>query len=288
LTVATGNARRLEGAPFATEIRERVAVEVATYTREQGHPPGLAVVVCGRSAPSMVYLQRILKACADVGIDGSLVDVDGADAAAQEAELTTAIELTTTHSTHDAATVAKMITRGQFSRSFWPGVILAGQNLPLLPFIFAPTPPGPPALPLLARPHPPSAPLWSLGRKRPGGAAPAPAQGDGSSYQPPRTFTEEALCRMWGALLEMERVGIHDNFFHLGGHSLLATQVVSRVRAELGVEVSLRTLFAGPTVADRELVLGVRQRVPPHPCRPRARNRASTLPGERRVRLCAR
>ncbi|MFP2931953.1 phosphopantetheine-binding protein [Pyxidicoccus sp. 3LG] len=80
--------------------------------------------------------------------------------------------------------------------------------------------------------------------------SPEPAQGDASSYQPPRTFTEEALCRMWGALLEMERVGIHDNFFHLGGHSLLATQVVSRVRAELGVEVSLRTLFAGPTVAD--------------------------------------
>jgi methylenetetrahydrofolate dehydrogenase (NADP+) / methenyltetrahydrofolate cyclohydrolase len=92
LSVAAGNARRLEGAPFAAEIRERVATEVATYTREQGHPPGLAVVVCGRSAPSMVYLQRILKACADVGIEGSLVDVPGDDAATQAAELTAAIE----------------------------------------------------------------------------------------------------------------------------------------------------------------------------------------------------
>jgi methylenetetrahydrofolate dehydrogenase (NADP+)/methenyltetrahydrofolate cyclohydrolase len=91
LTVATGSARRLEGAPFATEIRERVAADVATYTREQGHAPGLAVVVCGRSAPSMVYLQRILKACADVGIEGSLVDVEGEDAAAQEAALTEAL-----------------------------------------------------------------------------------------------------------------------------------------------------------------------------------------------------
>jgi len=91
LTVAAGSARRLEGAPFATEIRQRVAAEVATYTREQGHPPGLAVVVCGRSAPSMVYLQRILKACADVGIEGSLVDVPGEDAATQEAELTAAL-----------------------------------------------------------------------------------------------------------------------------------------------------------------------------------------------------
>jgi len=92
LTVAAGSARRLEGAPFATEIRERVAAEVATYTREQGHPPGLAVVVCGRSAPSMVYLQRILKACADVGIDGSLVDVEGDDAATQEAGLSAALQ----------------------------------------------------------------------------------------------------------------------------------------------------------------------------------------------------
>jgi methylenetetrahydrofolate dehydrogenase (NADP+) / methenyltetrahydrofolate cyclohydrolase len=89
---ATHTARRLEGAPFATEIRERVAADVATYMKEQGHAPGLAVVVCGRSAPSMVYLQRILKACADVGIDGTLVDVEGDDAAAQDAGLTAALE----------------------------------------------------------------------------------------------------------------------------------------------------------------------------------------------------
>ncbi|MCY0997072.1 amino acid adenylation domain-containing protein [Myxococcus sp. MISCRS1] len=80
--------------------------------------------------------------------------------------------------------------------------------------------------------------------------SPEAPQGDASTQQAPRTFTEETLCRMWASLLGMARVGIHDNFFQLGGHSLLATQVVSRVRAELGVEVSLRTLFAAPTVAD--------------------------------------
>jgi methylenetetrahydrofolate dehydrogenase (NADP+)/methenyltetrahydrofolate cyclohydrolase len=84
-------ARLLEGAPFASEIRDRVATEVATYVAQHGHPPGLAVVVCGRSAPSMVYLERILKACAQVGIDGSFVDVAGDDAETQEAELTAAI-----------------------------------------------------------------------------------------------------------------------------------------------------------------------------------------------------
>ena len=91
MTVVPGSARRLEGAPFATEIRERVAADVTTYTTEQGHAPGLAVVVCGRSAPSMVYLQRILKACADVGIEGRLVDVEGDEASAQEANLTVAL-----------------------------------------------------------------------------------------------------------------------------------------------------------------------------------------------------
>ena len=89
---AATTARRLEGAPFASEIRDRVATEVAIYAKDHGHPPGLAVVVCGRSAPSMVYLERILKACAQVGIEGSFVDVEGDTPEAQEAELSAAIQ----------------------------------------------------------------------------------------------------------------------------------------------------------------------------------------------------
>jgi formate-dependent nitrite reductase membrane component NrfD len=46
--------------------------------------------------------------------------------------ITLAIELVTTHSTNDAHEVAKMITRGQFSRSFWLGMVLVGNVLPLL------------------------------------------------------------------------------------------------------------------------------------------------------------
>jgi len=86
------SARRLEGAPFATEIRDQVAADVVTYVAEHGHAPGLAVVVCGRSAPSMVYLERILKACAQVGIVGTLIDVPGDDPVTQAAELTAAIQ----------------------------------------------------------------------------------------------------------------------------------------------------------------------------------------------------
>jgi methylenetetrahydrofolate dehydrogenase (NADP+)/methenyltetrahydrofolate cyclohydrolase len=74
VTVSAG-ARLLEGAPFAAEIRERVGEDAAAYTATHGHPAGLAVVVCGRDAPSMVYLERILKASAAAGIAGRVVDV---------------------------------------------------------------------------------------------------------------------------------------------------------------------------------------------------------------------
>jgi hypothetical protein len=74
----------------------------------------------------------------------------------------------------------------------------------------------------------------------------------------PRNGCEETLVRIWKDVLQVERVGIHDNFFHIGGHSLLATQVVSRVRNILGVEVPLRRIFANPTVA--ALCLDIRQR----------------------------
>ena len=89
MTVQAGvGARLLEGAPIATEIRARVTADVAEFVATHGRPPGLAVVVCGRSAPSMVYLERILKACASVGIESRFVDVPGDEPTAQAAELT--------------------------------------------------------------------------------------------------------------------------------------------------------------------------------------------------------
>ncbi len=76
----------------------------------------------------------------------------------------------------------------------------------------------------------------------------------------PRNPIEDILAKIWATLLDLETVGIHDNFFDLGGHSLLATQVISRVRDSLQVELMLPALFEAPTVAGLAENVGVARR----------------------------
>jgi len=44
-------------------------------------------------------------------------------------------------------------------------------------------------------------------------------------------------------------VSINQNFFELGGDSLLATQLLARLQRQFQIELTLRTLFGNPTIA---------------------------------------
>jgi amino acid adenylation domain-containing protein len=71
-----------------------------------------------------------------------------------------------------------------------------------------------------------------------------------SVFVAPRTPVEETVAEILTQLLGLERVGAEDNFFMLGGHSLLGTQLILRLRDTFGIELSLRTVFEAPTVAE--------------------------------------
>jgi amino acid adenylation domain-containing protein len=69
-------------------------------------------------------------------------------------------------------------------------------------------------------------------------------------FHAPQTEIEQVVAGILAPLLGVQRVDIEANFFALGGHSLLGIQLISRVRDSLGVELSLRTVFEAPSVAE--------------------------------------
>jgi amino acid adenylation domain-containing protein len=80
------------------------------------------------------------------------------------------------------------------------------------------------------------------------------------SKEVPRNLTEEVLVGIWSDVLGAPGIGIRDSFFDLGGHSISATQMAARVRQAFGVDLSLRTFFDRPTIAElAEAVEGVRR-----------------------------
>jgi|GEM_PF-5126119 len=69
-------------------------------------------------------------------------------------------------------------------------------------------------------------------------------------FEAPKTSIEKQTAIIWSTLLSTANVSLNDDFFELGGHSLSAVQLVSRLRKEFGVEVTISDLFNNSKLSD--------------------------------------
>jgi aryl carrier-like protein len=77
----------------------------------------------------------------------------------------------------------------------------------------------------------------------------------GHAYVAPRSPLEQFVAAIWAEVLELERVGVHDDLLDLGGDSLRATRILARIRDGLGADLPLSDLFVAPTVAEQAAAL---------------------------------
>jgi non-ribosomal peptide synthase protein (TIGR01720 family) len=75
-------------------------------------------------------------------------------------------------------------------------------------------------------------------------------------YVEPRTAVEEKLAAIWSRILQVERVGVHDNYFELGGDSILMIQILSRA-SQQGLKFTLRQAIQYQTIAELAGALSV-------------------------------
>ncbi|HET8706479.1 MAG TPA: phosphopantetheine-binding protein, partial [Pseudomonadales bacterium] len=81
-----------------------------------------------------------------------------------------------------------------------------------------------------------------------------------SAFEAPQGKIEFALSKIWQRLLDLEKIGRHDNFFEIGGHSLLAAKLMNSIKQEFNLPVPLKMIFEHPTVAELALVIETLQR----------------------------
>jgi len=71
----------------------------------------------------------------------------------------------------------------------------------------------------------------------------------GPDYAPPRTDTERKLVAIWQEVMDIDVVGIDDDFFLLNGGSAIAAIIFARIQDVFGVKFPISLLVKAPTVA---------------------------------------
>ena len=79
---------------------------------------------------------------------------------------------------------------------------------------------------------------------------------EGEEYVAPRDAAEEKVAAAWQDVLQVERIGVHANFFSVGGTSLLAGMISFRVGEAFGVDASVALLLRHPTIAELAAKVG--------------------------------
>jgi len=82
------------------------------------------------------------------------------------------------------------------------------------------------------------------------------------AFVAPGTEVEQTIALIWQDLLQIEKVGLHDNFFDLGGHSLLLTQVYTKLKSNFDKEISMIDMFKYPSVSSLADFLSKEERYP--------------------------
>ena len=70
-----------------------------------------------------------------------------------------------------------------------------------------------------------------------------------TEYKAPESETEKILAEAWKAVLEIERIGINDNYYELGGDSIKSIQIVSRLHSH-GIKLEIKDLMKYQTIEE--------------------------------------
>lgn len=106
-----------------------------------------------------------------------------------------------------------------------------------------------------------------------------------STYIAPQSASEKAIAIIWQAVLSVEKVGIHDNFFDLGGHSLLLVRVYSQLQIVFHHKnLSMMDLFTYPTISSLAQYLNQNESITVQPSSDRSQTRRDVLRQQRQRR----